>query len=140
MEGILRARKLRLQIEAFQQYRRMGITTLEQARQYDIDRRKQEMEQKSKKQREAMSYLFETGRSGSSSQIAETSRRARGRDGLEALPDKPAAKSSSRGGKAEDPMSLAPGADLLSPKELDLCTSVPLLPMHYLAVKEAVIR
>lgn len=34
----------------------------------------------------------------------------------------------------------APGAELLSPKELELCQTVPMLPAHYLAAKEAMVR
>ena len=34
----------------------------------------------------------------------------------------------------------APGADLLSDKELLLCSEVPMLPMHYLTAKDAVVR
>ena len=34
----------------------------------------------------------------------------------------------------------APGADLLSEKELQLCGAVPMLPMHYLTAKDAVVR
>ena len=37
-------------------------------------------------------------------------------------------------------MRKAPGAELLSDMELDLCTRVPFLPYHYLAVKDALVR
>ena len=35
VDGLIRARKLRQQIEIYQQYRKMGIRTLEQAKQYE---------------------------------------------------------------------------------------------------------
>ena len=34
----------------------------------------------------------------------------------------------------------APGCELLSPKELELCAQASLLPLHFLAVKEALVR
>jgi hypothetical protein len=50
-------------------------------------------------------------------------------------------------GKDEDDDSLqaadvrkAPSAELLSDLELQLCCSVPMLPTHYLAAKDAIVR
>ena len=37
-------------------------------------------------------------------------------------------------------LSQAPGAELLSEQEMELCAKVPMLPMHYLATKDAVVR
>lgn len=34
----------------------------------------------------------------------------------------------------------APSAELLSEKELELCAKIPMLPMHYLAAKDAIVR
>ena len=49
VDGVIKANKLRKQIELFQHYRKMGIRTLEQARQYDIERKKREHQQKTAK-------------------------------------------------------------------------------------------
>ena len=54
MEGVIKAKKLRKQIELFQHYRQMGIRTLEQARQYEIERKKREHEQKVQKHEKAL--------------------------------------------------------------------------------------
>lgn len=159
VDGILRARKLRLQIQAFQAYRKLGITTLDQARQYEIDRRKKESEMKQKKQRESESYLFQTGRktdfTASSTQSSSSSllsggldekggqRRgpARGRSGPELMSSGGKTHNAS-GENASDTvvMKSAPGAELLSTNELELCELLPMLPYHYLAIKEALIR
>ena len=37
-------------------------------------------------------------------------------------------------------LSQAPGAELLSELEMELCAKVPMLPMHYLAAKDAIVR
>ena len=61
VEGLLRARRLRQQIEIFQQYRSLGIKTLDQARHYELERRRREGDAKAKKQRDSSAYLFEKG-------------------------------------------------------------------------------
>jgi transcriptional adapter 2-alpha len=145
----------------------MGIRNLEQATQYEIDRKKRDIEQKSKKQRQSASYLFETGRSstgGSDSasssprgfdknnekkSLSRSGRRntSNGLDniddnddkfnnGLLSLKDK---KSSTTQSELAD-MTKAPQADLLTDKELSLCQQVPMLPSHYLAAKDCIVR
>jgi len=61
VDGILRARKLRQQIEVYQLYRTMGIRTLEQAKLYEAERKRRDNEIKSRKQRSETPYLYETG-------------------------------------------------------------------------------
>ena len=130
VNGLLQARKLRGQIELYQSYRRMGIRSLEEAREYEIDRKKREEELKAVKQRVDAGYIFETGRAVTSK---PTSRRVK----FEETP-LPSSKKLKTGGAID--LSDAPSAELLSDKELSLCSSIPLLPMHYLAVKEAIVR
>jgi transcriptional adapter 2-alpha len=129
--GLLQARKLRGQIELYQNYRKLGIRSLEEAREYEIDRKKREEELKSEKHRKDAGYIFETGRG----QVGKptTSRRSRLED--EGLPPSKKQKDC----KALD-LSTAPLADMLTDKELALCQSIPMLPSHYLAVKEAIVR
>eukprot|EP01038_Epipyxis_sp_PR26KG_P004953 gene4953-6926_t len=62
IEGMLKARQLAIRIDLYKTYREMGIRTLEQARQYELDRKRQEKELKARSHRDASSYLFETGR------------------------------------------------------------------------------
>ena len=37
-------------------------------------------------------------------------------------------------------ISKAPSAELLSEKEIELCCDIPMLPTHYLAAKDAIVR
>jgi len=127
VEGMLKAKRLRQQIALYQHYRRMGIRTLDQARSYEVDKKKRETENKSRKQGKDAPYVYENGRQSST--------------GLK--------KAKRRGGEEEDDkkndsnsldISKAPGAELLADKEIDLCARVPMLPMHYLAAKDAIVR
>lgn len=157
VDGILRARKLRLQIQAFQAYRNLGITTLDQARQYEIDRRKRESELKQKKQRESESYLFQTGRktdfiamSASSSSSSSSlvggldekggQRRGPSRGRGQELFGGSKSSNALNENSSDEVMKFAPGAELLTSNELELCNLLPMLPLHYLAIKEALIR
>ena len=67
MEGVLRARRLRLQLELYRQYRAMGIRTLEQARLYEIDKRNRQNEQKLRKHKDSAAHLFQSDSSHSAS-------------------------------------------------------------------------
>lgn len=131
VNGLLQSRKLRGQIELYQSYRRMGIRSLEEAREYEIDRKKREEELKVLKQRKDAGYIFETGRAGTSK---PNPRRVK----IEEDPSAPQLKKQKANGEID--LSDAPSAELLNDKELALCASIPLLPMHYLAVKEAIVR
>jgi len=149
VDGLIKAKKLRQQIAVYQHYRRMGIRTLDQARQYEIDRKKREAEIKARKQREGAPYLFETGRSslggaaGQPSGVAgakKGGRRGRGEEDGDGAGDSVADGSAGKASNEMVDLSKAPGADLLAEKELELCAKIPMLPMHYLAAKDAVVR
>jgi transcriptional adapter 2-alpha len=154
VEGLIKARRLRQHILLFQQCRKMGIRTLEQVRQYETDRKKRELELKARKARENTPYLFEAEQSMKRGQSSTSSSRRRtggGDDdddpyvhGLDAIKKKRkgGADSDINGGGASGgaDLSKAPGVSLLSDKEIELCSSMMLLPMHYLAVKEACVR
>jgi len=144
VEGLVKARRLRQHILLFQQCRKLGIRALEQVREYETDRKKREQELKARKARESTQYLFEGGQQSSSS-----SRRRMEEDDE----DKPTDyggynnKRARGGGKRAvgreangADLAKAPGVDLLSEKEASLCSQLPMLPMHYLAVKEACVR
>ncbi len=166
VEGLVKARRLRQHILLFQQCRRMGIRTLEQVRQFESDRKKREQEMKARKAKENAAYLFEQGQSeggrgagATSSSSSSSSRRGRGGAGIGGGDDgeEPELVSLSYGstksgnkrkGKGDSNMSVealanlekAPGVKMLSEKEAHLCSIMPLLPMHYLAAKEACVR
>lgn len=146
VDGLIRARRLRSQIELLQHCRSVGIRTLDQARQYEIDRKKREQELKARKQRENDAYLHQNAGSSSSS----SARRRTGDDEELMSLDygRRGGARTSRGngdsldnlGDAVVDISKAPGVELLTDKEMELCTKVPLLPMHYLAAKDAIVR
>lgn len=156
VEGLLKAKKLRKQIELLQHYRAMGIKTIEGARQYEVERKRRDADQKNQKMRDVTPYLFETGRStlASVNNNKSNSRSSRGgrtdKDDVNAVGEMSSSSSnifqcSATSDNGTSVLQLAdiaraPGADHLSDKELDLCEKVPFLPMHYLAAKDAIVR
>ncbi len=144
VEGLVKARRLRQHILLFQQCRKLGIRTLDQVRQYESDRKKREQELKARKAREGAQYLFEAG----TQSAASSSRRRAGEDEDEGLlsldySSKRARTNGKRTIGSETNganLSKAPGVDLLSEKEVTLCSQLPMLPLHYLAVKDACVR
>lgn len=215
VEGMLRAGRLRQQIELYRTYRQMGVRTLEQARQYEASKRIRERDMKARKHRDSAPHLFQSQQSAFSqpSQLdlqdgaadsGKLTGRRRGRDSSSNLQAEEAAAASANpsgrksvrggtsstalsatahagagmdedcgagesaylsykgpfynspaGGKCrgtgeaasagacqEDPALLAkaPGGDLLSELELEFCSQVPMMPLHYLAAKDAIVR
>ena len=150
VESILKARKLRQQILFFQQCRKMGLRTLDEARQYEIDRKKREQEMKAKKQREATPHLYAeeiTRFAGNNSSSAR--RRAIDGEELMSLDYQSSRKKQTKrqeslevekGQTADIDVSTAAGAEFLSKAELDLCVQVPMLPTHFLAAKDGLVR
>jgi len=191
VEGMLRAGRLRQQIELYRTYRAMGVRTLEQARQYETSRRIRERDIKARKHKESAPYLFQpqNGANGGHTAAAETAvaiepepaiegkGRRRGRDSSSNLAAEgdggssstlavgssrkraavSAADDNSRGGggfgsmgspnrggiddsEAAALLTKAPGGDLLAELELHFCVKVGMLPLHYLAAKDAIVR
>ena len=191
VEGMLRAGRLRQQIELYRTYRAMGVRTLEQARQYETSRRIRERDIKARKHKESAPYLFQpqNGANGGHMAAAETAvaiepepaiegkSRRRGRDSSSNLAAEgdggssstlavgssrkraavSAADDNSRGGggfgsmgspnrggiddsEAAALLTKAPGGDLLAELELHFCVKVGMLPLHYLAAKDAIVR
>lgn len=139
VEGILRARKLRSNIELLQYYRRMGIRTIDQIRRFESDRKKRELDQRSKMKTEPS-----TSEAFAASTSANTLSRRRSKqsafDGA-----RESSQLNDSGGEHEAPslrldLSRAPGVEMLSALEVEFCTTVSLLPLHYLAIKEVLIR
>mmetsp|Transcript_18814 Transcript_18814/g.31343 ORF Transcript_18814/g.31343 Transcript_18814/m.31343 type:complete len:620 (-) Transcript_18814:1241-3100(-) len=132
-DGVAVVRRLKKQIEAFKQYRQMGIRTLEQARAFEVDRKKREHQVKASRSKQMAagirdaSYSFSTAQSELVSCLASSS-------------------SSSSSAAEQDVQRAralvkeAPHSSLLSEAELDLCARTGLLPLHYVAVQEALVR
>lgn len=196
VEGLLRAAKLRQQIELYRTYRQMGVRTLEQAKQYEANKRLREKDAKARKHRESAPYLFQSSQASTQAGSISSSQqnqqgefeegggklagRRRGRDssstslqddGVNAsrksfrgatsssstgaldsadsntayynsAPGRGSGEQAPSGAYPEDPavIARAPGGDLLSDLELQLCAQVPMLPLHYLAAKDALVR
>ena len=64
---------------------------------------------------------------------SKSGRRGRGVDTKDAIDE-------SEAEQLKETISKAPGADLLSPLEIGLCTRLPMLPLHFLAAKDAIVR
>lgn len=126
--ALLTAMKLRKRIAQLQQYRKNGFRTLAEAQAYESEEKKRESEAALKKQRESASYLYDSGRqpqSGGRDRANRWLNRERQSVESTSITGGPAstAVSSSRLDIAH-----APGADLLTSKEQELCTNLRLLP------------
>ena len=133
-EGVAVVRRLKKQIEAYKQYRQMGIRTLEQARAFEVDRKKREHQVKATRSKqggganmEDPAYHF----SASQSELAASLAMDMGASGSAGDKDLRKAKSLVRE---------APNSSLLTEAEITLCAQTGMLPLHYLAVQEAVVR
>jgi hypothetical protein len=78
VDGILKARRLKNQIETLQLYRSRGIRTIEQAKVYEADKKRKEAEAKARRARESTSYLFEGVNSLYGDSSSSSSKRASG--------------------------------------------------------------
>ena len=146
VEGLIRAQRLKEQINNLKLFRKMGIKTLEQARQYEIDRKKRENDNKNKNKLDPnlsnskLSSMAYNRRSRGDVDDAAAditgggSNKQKGGSGSSVL-----YSSVGKGGARVD-ISAAPSAGLLSREELELCAELPLLPAHYIAAKDTIIR
>jgi hypothetical protein len=112
----------------------IGIRSLEEAAEYERDKKKREEDIKAENHRSTNEYLSETGRTQPSL------RRSRGiiEDDDNAI-EVGSSKKMKRDANSLD-LRGAPGFNLLQDKEVTLCEAVYMLPMHYLACKEAIVR
>lgn len=175
VDGILKAQRLKQQIELYKIYRQMGLRTLEQVRQFEADRKTRERENRIRKQREAAPHLYSSFASTNyedkkiSSNISVTSgdqetgdarpkkrgRPSRGGEDEVTGSGRSRLKSTRSTGSASEVdnqnsqdafaeavelIRKAPGGELLSEAELELCAKLPIFPYHYLAVKDALVR
>ena len=164
VNGLLASMRLRKRVQQLQHYRRMGMRSLAEARLYEAEKKRRDMALALRKQRQKSAYLYESGRtSGVTTARARdrTSRRAQrdsqgcddavdeqdGAEEEEGQADHEAAASSiggagtvASGHKNILDLTDAPGVELLSDKEKNLCQMLRLLPKHYIVVKDTLIR
>lgn len=193
VKGVLKAHRLRQQIEMYKVYREMGFTTLDDVVKYEAEKKQKEHEQRYRKEREGASYIFEKshlqagvsalGKRGSSNDNLideETTRggsNARGGRGRRksAATAADEATSTAAGGEpvttaddaaaaastasehslteeasafawrslpplvSLDDVRQAQGGHLLADLEVQLCARIPMQPLLYLSVKQALV-
>eukprot|EP00616_Rhizochromulina_sp_CCMP1243_P003341 CAMPEP_0118984516 /NCGR_PEP_ID=MMETSP1173-20130426/37931_1 /TAXON_ID=1034831 /ORGANISM="Rhizochromulina marina cf, Strain CCMP1243" /LENGTH=513 /DNA_ID=CAMNT_0006935181 /DNA_START=97 /DNA_END=1634 /DNA_ORIENTATION=+ len=139
VEGILEAKRIRKRIQELQEYRRLGIRTLNEAQLYEGEKRAA---------LDALASGEPDSAGGSQRVVAVTSSSSSTRDDgstryvvrrtgeWEKAQNEAADESTTTDA---DFLRQAPGADLLSDKEKQLCTDLRLMPKHYMAIKDALI-
>jgi transcriptional adapter 2-alpha len=166
LDGIVECRRLRKHLGSLRHYRSMGVRTLDQARVYETERRKREHQVKALRKKQSLSQaadlsglqalLAPSGFSDNASlSFVPKNFENRTRQYSTSVPSSFEAASLSRDSSqvaeasSSDPPPIppsssslheAPMAHLLVQPELDLCKTLSLLPSHYLAIKEALIR
>jgi len=150
LEGLAAESRIRNRIAELKEYRRAGIHTISEGEVYDAEKRRRAAE---------MARLRALGAPHAKGQGARANKYL-SRDGMFL----PAAGASAADGpkellklqqgagaggagassrkKAPLPMNLTtlPGIELLSKREREVCTNCRLLPVHYLSIKEALMR
>ena len=154
VEGILKEQRLRQRIEELKEYRRMGISTLVEAELYEQDKRRRDSERQKMKSPEnylqqpafksssamrANRYLNRAASDGKNQAVASGSSRElqslrlESNNNGEAIPNNIAFVRKKQVTPAD--FSNTPGLNFLSLKERELCSSLRLLPSHYLSIK-----
>lgn len=150
LSGIMLARRLKKQLDLFVQYRQLGIRTLEEAREYEVRRRRREQELRLKKSKQGIDYLpagsaelgnnpsvtsgrnknngFGNSNSSSSLNTLSLSKNSPGPSESEVVAAKRTIERN------------APEGHVLSPDEIDICYRLNILPMHYLALQSVIVR
>jgi hypothetical protein len=98
-----------------------------------MDKKKREEDLKAEKHRNSAGYLYETGRS------KPPSRRFKGMEEDDNAMEGGPSKKIKRDATSVD-LTASPGFNLLLNKEATLCEAIPMLPLHYLGCKEAIVR
>lgn len=133
VDGILKVRKLRKQIELYKHYRSMGCRTLQEVQQYEADRKRREQDMKTRKQRETTPYLFETGRTSTGRRLSKYQRR----DGD---PEDQNEEKSNGAQETTEDFRTMPGAELLCEEELNFIATHKIPPRRYAIFKDVILR
>jgi len=136
MRGVILERKIRRRIEQLQQYRLAGLHTFAEADVYETDRRKKEQEERLKRSKNELSAYLQP--KASAQQRSERLRMRNEEEGIEA--DNGAAAMAAKKPVGNFEIAGLPGTDCLGAGEKALCATQRIMPMDYLATKEAMIR
>lgn len=156
LSSLILARRLKKQLDLLVQYRKLGIRTLEEAREFEVRRRRREQEMRLKKSKQGIDYLPSglaelsnpsNGNSMSQSLSRSKNTIAYGSGNLSyvsslGIKQKESAKPSEAQVAAAHHMLQheAPDGSLLSADEIDICYKLDILPKHYLALQSVIVR
>ena len=156
LEGLAAESRIRNRIAELKEYRRAGVRTLAEGEAYDAEKRRRvaeaarlralEVPAYGKQGARANKYLSRDGYvntatgvagDGASREVQKLAQSAGTASG-----SRDAGDGGGRKKKVPLPLDLTdlPGVDLLSKREKDLCVHSRLLPVHYLAIKERLMR
>jgi transcriptional adapter 2-alpha len=156
LEGLAAESRIRNRIAELKEYRRAGVRTLAEGEAYDAEKRRRVAEAArlralehpayGKQGARANKYLSRDGyvnaATGAAGDGAAREVQKLAQSAGTNVGSRDAGDGGGRKKKAPLPLDLAdlPGVDLLSKREKDLCVNSRLLPVHYLAIKERLMR
>ena len=156
LEGLAAESRIRNRIAELKEYRRAGVRTLAEGEAYDAEKRRRVAEAArlralehpayGKQGARANKYLSRDGyvnaATGAAGDGAPREVQKLAQSAGTTVGSRDAGDGGGRKKKAPLPLDLAdlPGVDLLSKREKDLCVNSRLLPVHYLAIKERLMR
>ena len=149
VQGLVNEARLRRRIERLQQWRMNGVKTLKDGERYEEEKKRRDERKKNQHAMAggAVGGSTSFGSSLSSSSLSSTSKKRPTESGgsseeAGSAPSK-ASKSSASASPSPTPATLPPfpidsceQSELLSEREKQLCATLHLLPVHYLAIKQ----
>ncbi len=137
VSSLILSRRLKRQIDLFSHYRKLGLRSLDDAREYEVRRRRREQELRLKRSKQGLN-LDSLGPSYQSTEILGVGNTSRFRaitanDQINSKIVDEAAAIRTLGRDTAD------GA-ILSRDELELCHRAGILPNHYLTIQAALVR
>ena len=156
LEGLAAESRIRNRIAELKEYRRAGVRTLAEGEAYDAEKRRRVAEAARLRALEHPAYGKQGARAnkyrsrdgyvnaatGAAGDGAPREVQKLAQSAGTTVGSRDAGDGGGRKKKAPLPLDLAdlPGVDLLSKREKDLCVNSRLLPVHYLAIKERLMR
>ena len=146
VSGLVNEARLRRRIEKLQQWRSSGVKTLKEGEKYDDDKKRRD---ERKRQQQTQTQLQQGMTGAGLQQSASSSSKKRPLESLQQQHDDASittAQSSSSAKLPKTASSLAPfpidsfeQSELLSEREKQLCSTLHLLPVHYLSIKQRLV-
>ena len=141
VQGLVNEARLRRRIERLQQWRMNGVRTLKDGERYEEEKKRRE--DKRHHLSAAAGAALASSAFGSSGSSSSSSAKKRPAETDEAGSAAKASKASSSASPSPTPATLPPfpidsceQSELLSEREKQLCSTLHLLPVHYLSIKQ----